>query len=98
MVTRRKLLSGIALGALATGLGVRPTGALTVEAMPNPVAKIMALACRPNSVADHAALIGGTQAALRREIVAGSLPANARQIVVCPICGCKFTVTADSSS
>jgi hypothetical protein len=62
------------------------------------LAKVMALACRPNSVADHVALIADAQAVLRREIAQGLFPADTRQIVACPICACKFTITANSSS
>ena len=98
MLTRRKLLSGIAVGGLAAGLAPRGAAALDLEPMPKPVADIMALACRPNSAGDHAALISDAQAIMRREIAAGQLPANARQIVTCPICGCSFTVTADASN
>ena len=98
MLTRRRLLSGIALGGLTAGLIPGRASALDLEPMPKPVADVMALACRPNSMADHAALIGDAQAIMRREIAAGQLPANARQIVTCPICGCSFTVTADASN
>jgi hypothetical protein len=98
MLTRRKLLSGIAFGGLATGLAQRPAAAFTVEPMPKRVADIVALACKPNSSADHAQLIGDAQLILRRDIAAGLLPANTKQIVVCPICGCSFTVTADASN
>ncbi len=98
MLTRRQLLSGIALGGLGTGFAAQPASAFTLEPMPKHVAAIMALACKPNSSADHAQLIGDAQLILRRDIAAGLLPADAKQIVVCPICGCSFTVTADSSN
>jgi hypothetical protein len=98
MLTRRDLLSGIALSGLATGLALRPAAAFTVEPMPKKVADIMALACKSGTSRDHALLIGDAQAILRRDIAAGLLPANTKQIVVCPICGCSFTVTADASN
>lgn len=98
MLTRRNLLSGIALNGLATGLALRSAGAFTVEPMPKKVADIMALACKPGTTGDHTQLIDDAQVILRRDIAAGLLPANTKQIVVCPICGCSFTVTADASN
>jgi len=98
MLTRRKLLSGIALGGLMGGLAARPAAAFTTEPMPKHVADIMALACKPGGNAGHAELIHDAQLILRRDIAAGLLPANTKQIVVCPICGCSFTVTADASN
>jgi len=98
MLTRRKLLSGIALGGLATGLAARPAAALTTEPMPKHLADVMALACTPGNSPEHAELVADAQLILRRDIAAGLLPANTKQIVVCPICGCSFTVTADASN
>jgi hypothetical protein len=98
MLTRRKLLSGIALGGLATGLAARPAAAFTTEPMPKHLADVMALACTSGNSAEHAQLVEDAQLILRRDIAAGLLPANTKQIVVCPICGCSFTVTADASN
>ncbi len=98
MLTRRKLLSGIALGGLTAGLAARPAAAFTTEPMPKHLANVMALACTPGNSPEHAALVDEARLILRRDIAAGLLPANTRQTVVCPICGCSFTVTADASN
>ena len=98
MLTRRKLLSGIALGGLATGLAARPVGAFTTEPLPKHLADAVALACKPGSNPEHTALVDEARLVLKRDIAAGLLPANTRQIVICPICGCSFTVTADASN
>jgi hypothetical protein len=98
MLTRRRLLSGVALGGLAAVVG-RSAAAFTIEPMPKPVAGAFALACKPlaGSGGDHNQLIADAQALLRREISGGVLPATAQQVVVCPICGCRFTVTASAA-
>src|ERR1700751_5905328 len=98
MLTRRALLSGVALGGVAV-LAARSAAAFTVEAMPKAVAGAFALACKPRagSGGDHNQLIADAQSLLRQEIAGGVLPANAQQIVVCPICGCRFTVTASAA-
>jgi hypothetical protein len=98
MLTRRKLLSGIALGGLATGLAARPAAAFTTEPMPKHLADAVALACKPGNNPEHTELVEEARLILRRDIAAGLLPANTKQIVVCPICGCSFTVTADASN
>jgi hypothetical protein len=98
MLTRRGLLSGVALGGVAAIAG-RSAAAFTLEPMPKPVASAFALACRPltGPGGDHSGLISDAQALLRKEISGGVLPATARQTVVCPICGCRFTVTASAA-
>jgi hypothetical protein len=96
MLTRRGLLSGVAFGGAAAFVA-RSAAAFTLEPMPKPVAGAFALACKQLAGGDHSQLIADAQAQLRQEISGGVLPANAQQIVVCPICGCRFTVTADSS-
>ena len=73
--------------------------AVTLQPMSDPVKSAYALACKTPAAAggDHAALIAGAQATLKQEIAAGALKSDAVEVVYCPICGCRFTVTADSS-
>jgi hypothetical protein len=99
-LTRRQLLAGVALGGVGAGLGARAAQAFSLEPMPAPVSKAYGLACQPASAgsADHAQLIADTQALLRGEIAQGLKPADAQQVVVCPLCGCAVTVTANASS
>jgi hypothetical protein len=100
ILTRRQLLTGVALGSVGVGLGARAAQAFSLEPMPAPVSKAYGLACQPSSAPgiDHAQLIADTQALLKGEIVHGLKPAGAQQVVVCPLCGCSITVTADASS
>jgi hypothetical protein len=97
MLTRRRLLSGAALGGLAAFASARRAGAFTIEPMPAPVKKAYALACKSPSLGDHATLIAEAQSALKREIATGAAKSDAVEVVVCPICGCRFTVSADAS-
>jgi hypothetical protein len=97
MLTRRRLLGGAALGGIAAALGGRAAAAFTVEPMPKHVASAFALACKPLAGGDHGQLIADSQKILRGEIAKGALSADARQIVFCPICGCRFTVTASAA-
>jgi hypothetical protein len=99
-LTRRQLLAGVALGSVIAGLGSRAARAFSLEPMPAPVSKAYGLACQPASAGgtDHVQLIAEVQAMLKGEIASGLKPANAQQVVVCPLCGCAITVTADTSS
>ena len=67
--------------------------------MPAPVVAAYALACKPASAggSDHSQLIADVQAVLKGKVASGALPADTRQIIVCPICGCRITVTTDAS-
>ena len=98
MLNRRQLMLGAALGALGAAQGARRALALTSEPMPAPVAAAYALACKSPAAAggDHAALIAGAQASLKQEIASGTAQTGTVEMVVCPICGCRFTVTADA--
>jgi hypothetical protein len=97
--TRRKLLTGVALGGLAVGLGGRSALAFSVAPMTKPVAAAFALRCMPATAGggDHAQLIAAVQAILKGKIVNGAAPADVEQAVICPICGCRIIVTADAS-
>ena len=108
MLTRRQLMSGIALGGLMAPLGLRSAAALTLEPMPKPLSDAAALRCTANidtvsmtttvsTAADHKDLLAKMQEALRQKIAAGADPATAQEVAVCPICGCPLTVTAQSS-
>lgn len=103
MLNRRQLLTGTAFGGAAAALGAlaapRPAAAFTFQPMSDPVKSAYALACKTPAATggDHAALIAGAQATLKQEIAAGTLKNDAVEVVYCPICGCRFTVTADSS-
>jgi len=99
-LTRRQLLTGVALGSVAVGLGSRAAQGFSLEPMPQPVSKAYGLACQPASAGgtDHVQLIADVQAILKGEIASGLKPASTQQVVVCPLCGCSITVTADASS
>jgi hypothetical protein len=107
MLTRRHLLSGIALGAIAAPLAARSAAALTVEAMPKPLADMAALRCTaqaenatftsPLPAGEHGRLLGQMRALLMQKIAAGANPATSQEVAVCPFCGCALTVTAQAS-
>lgn len=103
MLNRRQLLTGTAFGGVAAMLGTvagpRAADAFTLQPMSDPVKSAYALACKTPAASggDHAALIADAQARLKQEIAAGGLRSDAVEVVYCPICGCRFTVTADSS-
>jgi len=97
MLSRRQLLIGSVLGGMAAGLGSRTASAFSIETTPRFAASAFVLACKPLGASDHGSLIASAQATLKDEIARGVLPASAREIVICPICGCRFIVTADSS-
>ena len=108
MLTRRQLMSGIALGGLMAPLGLRSARALTIEPMPKPLSDAAALRCTANidtvsmttavpTAADHKDLLAKMQELLRQKIAAGADPATAQEVAVCPICGCPLTVTAQTS-
>ncbi|MGH6880590.1 hypothetical protein [Hypericibacter sp.] len=100
ILTRRQLLAGVALGSVGVGLGARAARAFSIEPMTAPVSKAYGLACQPTAAPgiDHLQLIADTRALLQGEIAHGLKPADAQEVVVCPLCGCSITVTADASS
>lgn len=108
MLTRRHLLSGIALGGLMAPLSLRSAFALSAEPMPKPLSDLAALRCTAKvdtvnlssalpATADHADLLSQMRDKLRQKIAAGADPATAQEVAVCPLCGCPLTVTAQSS-
>ncbi|HSY86574.1 MAG TPA: hypothetical protein VLA85_08385 [Verrucomicrobiae bacterium] len=103
MLNRRQLMTGAAFGGAAvtigTVIGSRAAAALTIEPMTAPVKAAFALACKTPaaSVGDHVAMIADAQTLLKQEIASGAAKADTVEVVVCPICGCRFTVTADAS-
>lgn len=108
MLTRRHLLSGIALGSLVAPLSLRSAFALSSEPMPKPLSDLAALRCTAKvdnvslagalpGATDHSELLGKMQDLLRQKIAAGADPATAQEVAVCPLCGCPLTVTAQNS-
>jgi len=108
MLTRRQLMSGIALGGLMAPVGLKSAVALTMEPMPKPLSDLAALRCTANidnvsltttapMAADHKDLLAKMQDLLRQKIAAGADPATAQEVAICPLCGCPLTVTAQSS-
>jgi hypothetical protein len=100
ILTRRQLLMGATAGGLVIALGARAARAFSLEPMPAPVAKAYGLACQPATAGgtDHLQLIADVRALLKGEIASGLKPASTQEVVVCPLCGCAITVTADASS
>ncbi|TXH34174.1 MAG: hypothetical protein E6Q98_19280 [Rhodospirillaceae bacterium] len=107
MLTRRHLLSGIALGTLVVPLAARSALAITLEEMPKPLSDMAALRCTtqasnlaaagPPPVGDHSALLARMRQLLNDKIAAGADPVTAQEVAVCPICGCSLTVTAQAA-
>lgn len=101
MLTRRQILIASVCGGMVAGLASRTAAAFSIETAPKVASDAFALACKPFSGPmggrDHGALVASAQATLKSEIARGVLAANAQEVVVCPICGCRFIVTADST-
>ena len=97
MLSRRHLLLASIAGTIVGGFAARTASAFSIETTPKVAAAAFALACKPLGSSDHGALVASAQAALKTEIARGVLAANAQEVVICPICGCRFIVTADSS-
>jgi len=108
MLTRRHLLSGIALGGLMAPLALRSATALTLEPMPKPLSDLAALRCTAKAdtvsltdglptAADHGDLLARMRDTLMQKIAAGADPKKAQEVAVCPLCGCPLTVTAQAS-
>ena len=103
MLNRRQLMTGAAFGsaavAIGTVVGARTAAAFTIEPMTAPVKSAFALACKTPAASggDHVAMIADAQSLLKKEIASGAAKADTVEVVVCPICGCRFTVTADAS-
>jgi hypothetical protein len=98
MLNRRQLMTGAAVGG-ATVVGARAAAAFTIEPMTAPVKSAFALACKTPAASsgDHVAMIADAQSLLKKEIARGTAKADTVEVVVCPICGCRFTVSADAS-
>jgi hypothetical protein len=96
MLTRRQLLNTVLAGSAAFAAGAGTAQAFTYQAMPPDVAAAYALGC--GNSGDHGQLVQAARSALQGEIASGVMPAGAEQIVVCPICGCRMVVSADSSN
>jgi hypothetical protein len=108
MLTRRHLLSGIALTGLMLPIARQSALALTSEPMPKPLVDLAALRCTAKldtvsltgaapAAGDHTALLSQMRDLLTKKIAAGADPATAAEVAVCPLCGCPLTVTAQAS-
>ena len=109
MMTRRQLLTGIAIGALTAPFASRLALALSAEPMPKPLGDLSALGCTAKidtisltsgipATADHSDLLSKMRLALQQKLAAGADPATAQVVAVCPLCGCPLTVTASNAS
>ena len=96
MLTRRRLLNTALAGSAAFVAGAGAARAFSVEPMPSDVAAAYALRCGGN-VAGHDSLMRSAQTALDGEIARGLKPSGTQEIVICPICGCRMVVSADTS-
>jgi anaerobic selenocysteine-containing dehydrogenase len=97
MLTRRDLLNGTLAGSAALVAGAAAAQAFSVVPMPLDVKAAYALRCGGN-IGGHDELMKTARLALDGAISSGQKPVGAQEIVVCPICGCKMVVSADSSS
>ena len=95
MLTRRDLLNGAVAGSAALVAGAATAQAFSVVQMTPDVAASYALGC--GSAGGHDQIMKSARLALDGEIARGQKPIGAQEIVVCPICGCKMVVAADSS-
>ena len=94
MLSRRELLSTTLAGSAAFVVGASAAQAFTEQPMPPAVAAEYALGC--SSVANHGQLVQSARTSLVDKITRGLMPANAEEIVTCPICGCRMVVTASN--
>ncbi|HKP27624.1 MAG TPA: hypothetical protein VJV39_27390 [Dongiaceae bacterium] len=98
MRTRRELLLGLVAGAAGFGLLTSRAFAWYVDELtPDQAAALAAGTCRVTAGSapeDHAALIAAVRQTLLRRIASGALPSGSSEQVGCPLCGCRFTVTA----
>ncbi|HEX9448461.1 MAG TPA: hypothetical protein VF920_10785, partial [Dongiaceae bacterium] len=85
MLTRRHLLSGIALGAVMAPIARQSALALTAEPMPKPLADLAALRCTAKidtislkdavpAAGDHSELLSKMRGLLAQKIAAGADP------------------------
>ena len=98
MLTRRQLLSTTIAGSAAFVAGTSAARAFTKQPMPPAVAAEYLAGCTATapSTTGHQDLLQKARALLQGEIASGAKPANAEEIVTCPICGCRMVVTADN--
>jgi hypothetical protein len=97
MLTRRQLLSGsAAFVAGAAVIRMPKAQAFTEQPMPPAVAAEYLAGCTATNVTGHSDLIAQAKAFLKGEIASGARPADAEEVVTCPICGCRMVVTASN--
>ena len=95
MLTRRELLTTAIAGSAAFVAGASAAQAWTEGPMPPAVAAEFAKGCGTGT-GGHSQLVATARTTLLDEIASGAKSANAEEIVVCPICGCRVVVTADN--
>ena len=93
VVTRRQLLTTAVAGSAAFVAGASAAQAWTEGPMPPTVAADYAKGCGA-TIGGHSQLMATARTTLLSEIASGIKSANAEEIVVCPICGCRLVVTA----
>ena len=96
MLTRRELLSTAIAGSAAFVAGASAAQAFTEQPMPPAVAAEYALGCGAGSTGGHDQLMQTARALLKGEIASGLKLAGTEEIVTCPICGCRMTVSASN--
>ena len=89
MVSRRKLLTGSALGTTAL-LAARQAGAFSTEPIAPASGLGLALSNRCGGAGEHAQLVSN----LRSQLAASGARSGQSVTATCPICGCPVTVTA----
>ena len=96
MMTRRQLLGTAIAGSAAFMAGASAAQAFTVQPMPPAVEAEYLAGCAATNSTGHSDLITQARALLQGEIASGVKPADAEEVVTCPICGCRLVVTASN--
>jgi hypothetical protein len=94
MQTRRNILLGAGAAISSLGLGAVRAVALSEEPMAAEDLKALSLSC--GNPASPAQLISDARGRLDDAIKSGAKPANAVDMVVCPLCHCAFQVSPGS--
>jgi hypothetical protein len=93
MPSRRKVLLGAGATISIAGLGAVRAWALSSEPLAPGDLQALSLACGGQSA--HMQLLADARLLLDDAIKRGVKPANATEIVVCPLCHCAFQVSPD---
>lgn len=95
MPSRRKILLGAGAMISVAGLGIARAWALSSEPLPPADLEALSLAC--NTPSSHTQLLADARLMLDDAIKRGVKPADATEMVVCPLCHCAFKVSPDLS-